>query len=61
MRIESLGIGPSFDGAQLKEMATHPAKDHVMAVSKFELLPMIRPLLSVRMCRGTCLHYLMSL
>lgn len=61
VRIESVGIGPSFDGAQLKEIATHPAKDHVMAVSKFELLPMIRPLLAVRMCRGTCLDYLMSL
>ena len=52
MRIESVGIGAGFNGAQLKEIATHPAQDHVMAVSKFELLPLIRPLLTIRMCRG---------
>ncbi|XP_074625634.1 collagen alpha-1(XII) chain-like [Acropora palmata] len=52
VRIESVGIGPHFDGTQLKEIATHPAKDHVMAVSKFELLPLIRPLLTFRMCRA---------
>ena len=52
VRIESVGIGSGFDGTQLKEIATHPARDHVMAVSKFDLLPMIRPLLTFRMCRG---------
>ena len=52
VRIESVGIGPGFDGTQLKEIATHPARDHVMAVSRFDLLPMIRPLLTFRMCRG---------
>ncbi|XP_078372561.1 collagen alpha-1(XII) chain-like isoform X4 [Oculina patagonica] len=52
VRIESVGIGTGFNGAQLKEMATHPARDHVMAVSKFDLLPMIRPLLTFRMCRA---------
>lgn len=52
VRIETVGIGTLFDGVQLKEIATHPAQDHVMAVSKYELLPMIRPLLTVRMCRG---------
>jgi len=52
VRIESVGIGPGFDGSQLKEIATHPAQDHVMAISKLELLPMIRPLLTVRMCRA---------
>ena len=52
MRIETVGIGTLFDGVQIKEIATHPAQDHVMAVSKYELLPMIRPLLTVRMCRG---------
>lgn len=52
VRIESVGIGPEFDGAQLKEIATHPARDHVMAISKFDLLHMIRPLLTFRMCRG---------
>lgn len=52
VRIESVGIGPGFDGSQLKEIATHPTQDHVMAISKLELLPMIRPLLTVRMCRG---------
>lgn len=52
VRIESVGIGSSFDGTQLKEIATHPARDHVMAVSKFDLLPMIRPLLTFRMCRA---------
>ncbi|XP_068698049.1 cartilage matrix protein-like [Montipora foliosa] len=52
VRVESVGIGPDFDGTQLKEIATHPAKDHVMAVSTFELLPMIRPLLTFRMCRA---------
>lgn len=52
VRIESVGIGSGFDGAQLKEIATHPARDHVMAISKFDLLPMIRPLLTFRMCRG---------
>ena len=57
MRIESVGIGPHFDGTQLKEIATHPAKDHVMAVSKFELLPMIRPLLTFRMCRGQNVNF----
>jgi len=53
VRIESVGIGPGFDGTQLKEIATHPARDHVMAVSRFDLLPMIRPLLTFRMCRGS--------
>ena len=57
MRIESVGIGPHFDGTQLKEIATHPAKDHVMAVSKFELLPLIRPLLTFRMCRGKNVNF----
>ncbi|KAJ7385833.1 hypothetical protein OS493_013868 [Desmophyllum pertusum] len=52
VRIESVGIGPEFDGAQLKEIATHPARDHVMAISKFDLLHMIRPLLTFRMCRA---------
>ena len=52
VRIESVGIGSGFDGTQLKEIATHPARDHVMAVSRFDLLPMIRPLLTFRMCRG---------
>ena len=52
VRIETVGIGTLFDGVQLKEIATHPAQDHVMAVSNYELLPMIRPLLTVRMCRG---------
>lgn len=55
VRIESVGIGSGFDGAQLKEIATHPARDHVMAISKFDLLPMIRPLLTFRMCRGKIL------
>lgn len=69
VRIESVGIGPGFDGTQLKEIATHPARDHVMAISKFDLLPMIRPLLTFRMCRGkmiTCdivsiINYVFSL
>ena len=52
VRIESVGIGPGFDGTQLKEIATHPARAHVMAVSRYDLLPMIRPLLTFRMCRG---------
>ena len=52
VRIEAVGIGSGFEGGQLKEIATHPAQDHVLAVSKYELLPMIRPLLTFRMCRG---------
>ncbi|XP_022785505.1 collagen alpha-1(XII) chain-like isoform X2 [Stylophora pistillata] len=52
VRIEAVGIGSEFEGGQLKEIATHPAQDHVLAVSKYELLPMIRPLLTFRMCRA---------
>lgn len=52
VRIEAVGIGSGFEGGQLKEIATHPAQDHVLAVSKYELLPMIRPLLTFRMCRA---------
>ena len=52
VRIEAVGIGSGFEGGQLKEIATHPAQDHVLAVTKYELLPMIRPLLTFRMCRG---------
>ena len=52
VRIQAVGIGSEFDGAQLKEIATHPAQDHVLAVSKYNLLPMIRPLLTYRMCTG---------
>lgn len=52
VRIEAVGIGSEFEGGQLKELATHPAQDHVLAVSKYELLPMIRPLLTFRMCRA---------
>ncbi|XP_048577497.1 collagen alpha-1(XII) chain isoform X3 [Nematostella vectensis] len=52
VQVYSLGLGNSYKAYELKEMATSPFNDHVMA-TRFNILGLLRPLVTAQLCRGS--------
>lgn len=51
VQVFSLGLGTKYNAHELKEIATAPYSDHVLA-TRYEILGLLRPFVTAQLCRG---------
>ncbi|XP_031565251.1 uncharacterized protein LOC116300512 isoform X2 [Actinia tenebrosa] len=52
VQVFSLGLGTKYNARELKEIATAPYSDHVLA-TRYEILGLLRPFVTAQLCRGS--------